>query len=137
MAGQQVLRKSDVLSVGNIRVLVLQRLQDSHYMHSRVSTGLQQRWVTGVWQVFFPCQGQVCLCLFLMAVLLRWDPKGCSSMVVRVAGWRLTQRVTGRSGPLARGCDKGFSVGVFCWMESDLEGDGLEWKEDARMVSRV
>ena len=30
MAGQQVLRKSDVLSVRNIRVLVFQRLQDCH-----------------------------------------------------------------------------------------------------------
>ena len=58
-------------------------------------------------------------------------------MVARVAGWRLTQRVTGRSGPLARGCDHGFSVGVVCWMGSDLEGDRLEWKAGTRMISRV
>ena len=93
----------------------------------------------GDWSLasFFPCQGQVCLCLFLKAVLLRWDLKRSSSMVARVAGCRLTQRVTGRSGPLARGCDQGFSVGVVCWVEPDLEGGGFEWKADARMISRV
>ena len=58
-------------------------------------------------------------------------------MVARVAGWRLIQRVTGRRGPLARGCDQGFSAGVVSWMESDLEGDGLGRYEDASMISRV
>ena len=60
-----------------------------------------------------------------------------SSMVARVAGWRLIPRVTSRSGPLARDCGQGFSVGVACWLETDLEGDGLEWKAGMRMFSRV
>ena len=79
----------------------------SHCMHSGVSTGLQQRWATEVWQVsFFPRRGQVCL--FLMAVLLRWDLK------------------------------RGLSVGgQGRWMETDPKGDGSEGTVGRRLRPRI
>ena len=72
-----------------------------------------------------------------MAVLLRWDL--IKGLIDDGQGrWLETDPgVAGRSGPLARGCDQGFSVGVVCWMESDLEVDGLEWKAGTRMISRA
>ena len=116
------------LSVRGIKVLNFQPLQDCHTAcipGSPLAFDSDGR--LGVWQVF-PCRSQVCQ--FLMAVWLRRDfrpsrpavSKSDSSMVARVADWRLTPRVTSRSGPLACGCDQGFSVGVVCWLEADLEG---------------